>query len=381
MTDLEKLSLLLDGELPPDEASALEARIETDPELDAAWEAMRALPGDLAGLGELDAPPVLDHRVVGPPAQERKPPSAGIAIAALAAVLLMWFVGANEAPTMLLEGGSQLVEGKALVYAGNTRVQVDGTARVSVEPLEGGARVPAQEVSMKNALAGAIAGAIVTVAVYEGSAQVIPDGEAATISLAAGESHTVGTPSTPSPQRKIVVRSAADPDGDGPATLDDALEHIAALEAALAETNFENAITKGQLTARQGEPIRWPDEATAWDPEPFAEKVKAGLAGQDELSLFDIDCSEYPCIALIEGGDAEDWDDSLKAAVDAMTGEDDARVSLNVSRVGTDDGEVKMAALAIAEPNEGDGQDLSTRVGWRSESLVEAAVDELMPEE
>jgi len=84
---------------------------------------------------------------------------------------------------------------------------------------------------------------------------------------------------------------------------------------------------------------------------------------------------------LIEGGDAEAWDDTLRAAVDAITGEDDARVSLNVSRVGTDDGEVKMAALAIADPSGDDGDDLSTRVGWRSESLVEAAVSELMPEQ
>ena len=377
MTDLERLSLLLDGELDAAEEQALRARIAKDPELAAAWEAMQALPADLAGLGELDAPPVLDHRVVGPPVQDRKPPSAGIAIAALAAVMLMWFLGANEAPTLLLEDGSQLIEGKALVYAGSTRVQVDGTARISVEPPEAGARVPAQEVSMKNALAGAIAGAVVTVAVYEGTAEVIPDGEAATISLAAGESHTVGA--TPrSGERRVVVRTAADPEGDGPETLDEALEHIAALEAALAEKSFENAITKGQLTARQGEPIQWPDHATAWDPELFADKVRAGLLGQDDLSLYDIDCSEYPCIALIEGGAAEDWDDSLRAAVDAMTGEDDARVSLNVSRVGTDEGEVKMAALAIAEPSDGDGQDLATRVGWRSESLVEAAVDELM---
>ncbi|GEM_PF-4487983 len=109
MTHLEKLSLLLDGELDGQDAAALHAPIAEDPELAAAWEAMRALPQHLAGLGELEAPPVLDHRVVGPARANRKPPSAGMALAALAAVLLVWFMGATDAPTLLLEDGSRPV--------------------------------------------------------------------------------------------------------------------------------------------------------------------------------------------------------------------------------------------------------------------------------
>lgn len=50
MTDEERLSLLLDDELPADEADALRTRIATEPRLAEAWALMQALPGAVSAL-------------------------------------------------------------------------------------------------------------------------------------------------------------------------------------------------------------------------------------------------------------------------------------------------------------------------------------------
>ena len=167
-----------------------------DADLDAL---LRALPATAP------VPPGLDDAVLATLA--RAPASSAIPRLAIAAAILLGVgLGAlagpvlRPAPTLLLTRGSQLVEGRALVLAGDRQVRIDGRARVSVEPPEGLAREGEQEahnamLDSTHAIA-ALAGSFITVAVYQGFATVSEPGEAP-ITVSAGEEHTVGPPPRP----------------------------------------------------------------------------------------------------------------------------------------------------------------------------------------
>ncbi len=199
----EKMSRLVDGDLPEAEAEALRREIDADPELARALETMSGLGDAIAGLDEEPPPPALDRAALQAAQRITRPdhnvvrlrrPWVWVAAAASIALaaLLLW---PRPEPTIVLVQGSQLVEGRAMVMAANVPVRVDGTALISVEPLDTSLREMDQEVIMRNRelLLGALAGAAVTVAVYEGSAVLFP-GEANSRTLDAGQTETVVDP-------------------------------------------------------------------------------------------------------------------------------------------------------------------------------------------
>jgi hypothetical protein len=285
--DLEDLSRLLDGELSSEGEAALRARMETDEELRASWESMKALPLDLASLPEV-APSIRFKRRVswGP-----------WLLAAALALFALW----PSSPSQLVVGpGSQLVDGHVLVQAGDRLIEVDGSALISVEPGEGVVREPAQENPMnRTALVGAAAGAVLTIAVYEGRATLTDPSGPQTID--AGQTLTVGEPI-----HAPLTEGPLSDEGEVAALR----ARVAELEQALNEVGPLTVITDGH----SAKPLPWPSQHHAeFEPEAFAETLRVALDGREDLELVEVDCEEYPCLAVVESfAPSDGWEDEIE---------------------------------------------------------------------
>src|SRR5262249_27736882 len=102
--------------------------------------------------------------------------------AAAAAALVVGVMVPRPHPQLVLVDGSEMVEGDVLVTAAGVSVDVDGRATISLEPRAGAGRGTNAEENDMKFVAGALAGALVTVSVYEGKAQLTtPDGKEITV--------------------------------------------------------------------------------------------------------------------------------------------------------------------------------------------------------
>lgn len=388
MTDHEQLSMLLDDELSGPESQALRQRIESEPALARAWETMQQLPDALAGLPELAPPPGLDELVLGRAAAPAAAAPAGWQFApllALAAALLLSLAWPRATPELLLVAGHQRITGDVSLLAGDVRVSLDGTADLFVEPPPALLRETQSEdpnMTKQQLLAG-LTGAIVTVAVYEGTA-VLYAADGNPVRIAAGERQTVTpqTPLSPTPRQVTTRTTEASPDAA-------ALQaEIDALSEQLEAAQLQKALARGQLASYQGAPQAWPDDAPeALRAEGFSERLAAALADMAHLELVSVDCDEYPCFAVIEShSDSDDWGDdldavgqSLKEAYGDALG-DEVGVGHWRSEIGRDGDNVRLEGLVIAGPGTDDA-DNAARTNYRIESAVEDAADERMDEQ
>ncbi len=369
----EQLSRLLSGDLPLAEAKALRARIANEPEVAAQWAAMSELVADLEFLPAEMTPPALRESVSAGPANRRW--SRVIPWMVAAAVAAMWMLG-SASPDLVLLDGSELVQGDLSVRAGDAMVQVDGVALISVEPADGAVRVPRpeqQENPMKSkVIAAGLAGALVTVVVYEGTALIqTADGAVPTV-VAAGNTAVTGTPRTPKKQ----FQPDPPPMGEAPQqTIERLSAELAQARQALAESKFEGAITRGQLQTMQGVPSEWPsDVVAAFGPDSFEEELRAELEGIGDLEIARIDCDEYPCMAAIEftGEGGDEWSDSVQEAVGAWAHEhlgDKVSMSVNQSRYQGDEGDHRF--LIFGAHSSDRDSDVGVRLGYRMDGLVD----------
>ena len=195
----------------------------------------QALPSRLAALPV--AIPVPERRV--------EPPAPAPSLLRRALPWLGWAVAAGAlfsafepAPTRVLVAGTEVVQGETDVLAGDTRVHVDGKARITVEPPGGRGRgVAAEDLPMdRTHLLSALAGSVVTVAVLEGTAELRAEA-APPVHVEAGETRTIGKPQEPTAKR---------PKKGAPT------DDVASLKAELEKARFEKALAVGQLRRREG---------------------------------------------------------------------------------------------------------------------------------
>jgi hypothetical protein len=380
MTDLEALSHLLDGDLPDGEAEELRRRIDSDPELAASWAAMQALPGELAGLEE--RPPArLDARILRP---SHQPPRRNWTpwVAAAAALILLG-IWSKPTPTRVLIGGQELVSGTTLVLAGDTEVRVQGRALISVEPPPGFVREEkrTQEIAQMNRthLAAALAGAFVTVAVYEGTAAVTPAG-AQTVAVAAGETRSFGAPRTPKPlevRRSLPGAVTSTELGE----LEALREENRILEAQVAASRIGAQFADARIEGHEGVPQPWPEDIpAAWQPEPFEAAMAAAMeaAGIGGFPL-EVDCSEFPCLAMIEASALDDrpddlWDRVVAGMSDPLGG--NLRTGIHASNIGSQDGPSRSFGVLSFWPADRPAEGAKERMGYRADSMVEDAMGE-----
>ncbi len=102
---------------------------------------------------------------------------------------------------------------------------------------------------------------------------------------------SASTPAAP----VVATQSNVDTKGQTPADcqiLEDELEAVRA----------ELAIAQGQIEVLVGVPRGWTDDVPSeLRPERVDARLEAFLADQEHLELVELDCSEYPCVAVLEG--------------------------------------------------------------------------------
>lgn len=375
MRDAELLSLLLDGALPPDQADALRARINAEPELAALWDAMSGLPGALGALPLETPPPELDRRVLAPVESEHRrwPGWMGWAVAAGFVIALVWPRPAAE--YVLLEG-QQEVTGPARVSLADERwVQVDGHALIVVEPSPWAVREAGSKEGDMNAKlllpAAAAAGAALTVVVYEGQA-LIHGGDSDVTVVEAGETHT-DQPRTPSPERRVVVRQGDPQDGAQDLTLPEALERIEALEQALLQESFEGQLKDGRIVSHEGVPQAFPDDLDpSYAPNAYEAALLQAIEDNGEGELVSLDCSEFPCLATltIDGHD-DNWSDALQPIAESLVQGEGDGLNIWASGFRTDEGQHNYWSFAITPELYQDDDALDQRTEYRMMAVVD----------
>lgn len=433
----DDLSRLLDGDLPPDEAAALRARIAADPALAARWRAMQALPGALAALPrELAVPPHLGGSAAAPgrdaptvrvgPARDGAPgrdaPTVGVGPArdgapgrdvptvrvaqdpalreatptvapsplplaaprsplARALPWAGWLAAAallvsllRPAPARVLLAGTELVEGRVDVLAGDVIVEVDGKVSISVEPPGGALRGTGAEVTPmdRKSIAGALAGSVVTVTVLQGVAWLKP-ADAAPVEVREGETRRVGEPAADAASERIVHATAA------PEATPE--ERVATLERELDRAKLERAMAVGQLRRYEGVAQAWPaDVPAAWKPDAFEGFLRQRVAAIPDAEIVALDCEEYPCIALIRShSEAQDWQDRLMPMHDGLEaagfGEDLHVVGMG-RHMQTDAADVRLYGFAVTPAGEDDT--VRQRVRFRTDAALEDAAQQMI---
>ncbi|MCP4867876.1 MAG: hypothetical protein GY898_04085 [Proteobacteria bacterium] len=393
MSVYEDLSRLLDGELDGDAADALRARIAAEPELEAAWLAMQALPAHLMALPEVEPPPELNDAVLAgrdhQPALRRitRRWSRPAAVAAAMALVWLW---TRPGPAAVLVSGSQFVDGQATLQAAHVEVEVNGRALIEVEPPEGVLREPGQEVEDMNRthLLSALAGAAVTVTVYQGAAVVRAD-EGPPVTVAAGDVHVVGTPTAAAPPaapeqpQRVSIRL----DGNASPAEREAMlaAEIGRLRDELTRAEMSSDIARGQLASHEGEPIAWPEDLDdVYRPEGFEANIEAALAEVPFGEIEVLDCSEYPCFAVIRSAETGDgWQDPVREFADLLKARagDNTGVMKHLSGIGRDGEELRYAGISYGPNEDGnDEADVLQRTGFRINSVIEGLAEEAMPE-
>jgi hypothetical protein len=79
------------------------------------------------------------------------------------------------------------------------------------------------------------------------------------------------------------------------------LQHIDRLEQELDSVSTDRGLAENRVVALEGKPQPWPEDLPkGYSPEEFRATLTEALASQEGAELVDIDCSEYPCIAVLD---------------------------------------------------------------------------------
>ena len=374
----EDLSRLLEAELDFEQAKRLREDLETDPELAARWERLLSLDADLSALDEQPAPPHLDQAILenAPATEVSEPPAApskrwawvllaaGLVLAA--SPLLALTDWAQESPELAVASGSQWITGPSTVLLPDDKMlEVNGRVLLSVEPPAPLPRVLAQEEEMNpKILLAAAAGAAITITVYEGGA--ILNGPEEVVALTAGETHrspargTTAEPQAAVPQ--LIIESPS------PAELP------AEVQKELDQLRLKNQFLEGQLTASGARPNDWPEDLPAYlEPDGIRALMESKLTEFPHLKLMDVDCSEYPCVMVIE--DFSENPDTVnlvpmrQAVHEDFDSDLDSRVTGGSFQVGTDPRYIEVWALMVSGADEA----TTARTDVRSKELLMAA--------
>lgn len=368
MTDDELLSRFLDDELPPHDAAVLRERIATEPAFAARYEALRGMVSALASLPQaLPLPPQLRSPPTASPPPVRplwkRPMLWAIPLAAAAG--LVAGVRPPAARTVLTEGEA-LIDGRSDLLAGGLAVHVDGVARIVVEPSTEAPRVQQAElVDMdRKHLAAALAGAVVTVTVYEGIARVEGTPEGARLDLGVGDTRTI-------PVGRAVAATTT------PANeLASAKRRIAELERVLAASKVDRGSGGGAAGGGrvEGTAARWPaNPPRGYAPDDWRRRLDDAVADIPGARIERVDCEEFPCVAVMSSADLGDgWLDGFNGLHDGMNADGvygDGTSVLGMAAVTEDDGGSSRLYAFAVEPGESSNP--------RTQSRARAALDEL----
>ena len=213
----------------------------------------------------------------------------------------------------------------------------------------------------------AFAGALVTVLVYQ--FLVLPRVQA----RPARTEDVAAAVAKPPPVARVVEPAPSAEDAAGRIAAKE--QEIARLQQELTALRADNEASQEHIAAIEGKPKSWPSNLPAgYRPEALESRINAMLEKSVLGTLTDLDCDEFPCIAVIEtkqGGD--DWSKKLQGALSdlARSPELGGRVSMSMSGSRREDGDKITQANAVAfAPADMFDSDLQKRTSSRAQSSL-----------
>lgn len=153
---------------------------------------------------------------------------------------------------------------------------------------------------------------------------------------------------------------------------------LAALRASLAASQAAAADAEARAEAIEGKPRDWPANLPpAYRGDALEGKLNALLDKSGLGTLADLNCDEYPCVAVIEAknGD-ENWQKKLQAALKGLAAGGEFGPGMNISMWGSykdsaDENGARRFLTAVALIPQGDNDpDLQKRTGNRAGSAL-----------
>jgi hypothetical protein len=360
VTDDERLSRWLSGDLPPVEAAAFDARLQEEPELDQRLQALSGWIDDLSHLDDLPVPAALDAAVLGAagpavviPSRRAIPwgPLVGLAAAAVALFVL------SPVPLQVTLQGDQLqLTGDGALMIDDVQVDIDGITIVALE-------ATGPQISVEQGTA--------TLTTPGDLPKVLSSGQHVLITgqqlLSSGSQHQL--------TRNLSLQVAAtQASTDSIGEISRLRARITELETALATSQTVGSFVQGQLVATRGEAVPWPEMVEpGMEPDLFHAAVLDTMDGVQDIEVQDVDCSEYPCLALLRVHAPEELvTDLVNPLIDAIAAEiPGTSVSVFSHRFRGPAGGVSLVGFAVAPGQDlhRDG-DVGVRLGFRADTLA-----------
>jgi len=159
-------------------------------------------------------------------------------------------------------------------------------------------------------------------------------------------------------------------------------EEIAELEDELDRLRMEAALAKGQLSHYEGDPQPWPEDVPpGFGAEAFAAAAEQAAEDVEHAELLDVDCSEFPCIAVFQSHDeGPEWHRGIHEAIPDPEGYD-GDVGKMVWASESDDGRGSARLVSVAMMPEGYEDDgLRERTEFRAGTFTEGLAEEVLAE-
>ena len=121
----------------------------------------------------------------------------------------------------------------------------------------------------------------------------------------------------------------------------------------VARLRLENAVLSGQVNALQGTESLWPDQAPeTLTPERYTGLLRTLFADEQLGTLGDVDCSEYPCVAVVARSSPDaSWGEAVRSTLTRALSQGNSEgiggVGLWVSQSDGAEGSVGRMAIAL----------------------------------
>ena len=213
---------------------------------------------------------------------------------------------------------------------------------------------------MRNLVIPFVCGVAVTVAVYEATGIRLRGDRAPQVAANAPVSRE-GLPSvTSAPALAPVPAPQAHATGSDPAKL----------QADLSEAQNRAAFAEKQLEAVEGQAVPWPDDvAPYFKKEAVEQQLKEFVADRGLAKLKSINCTEYPCVEVMQLNNPDSIQDLQGALHDMAKRFYSGKVMISVqnTRVGSGSNAASYAGISIV-PND---EDVRNRTRYRAKQELD----------
>ncbi len=231
----------------------------------------------------------------------------------------------------------------------------------------------------RNLIWGMAIGLAATVIAYEVWERVGPSPDTEPAAADAVVEAAAG-PTRDRAQDRTAPRARA-PLGDDP-TVEQLLYEVDALAAEVERLQLESTLARGQLAHYEGEALPWPEDLPeGLSATGFEAAMQAAEAEMEHGELVEVDCGEFPCVAIFESGaEGDDWH---RGMVDVLPGGEDLGVEGELgtmvwaSEAEGAEGRARLLGVSMVPEGQLD-EDARTRLEFRAGMLLEDQAEQAL---